>query len=390
MGGDLEGALETYLAGIEASRAFGNERTYGMYLAINAAGELILLGRHGEAAAMLERVEARGILPGISTVHFHTTRAELRVRLGDLAGARADLGVARAEAESVEDVQFAGDLEGISAEVELESGAPEAALAIIRRGFERVGDNVDPRVTGPLTMFGLRAAADVAVKARASRGGGEAAAVEAARELLRAYLGSISALEAADELARAEMTWVEAMVRAELDRAEGRDDPAGWAAIRPALAARPTPYLEAYVLWRQAEAGERGAADAATVAVRDGFAIARRIGSELLASRIGSLARRRRISLDAEPAGSGPVPPAEHQPPDPFGLTNREAEILRLLAEGYSNRRIAETLFITESTAGVHVSNILGKLGVSSRTEAATTAVRLGLDRPNGTEARPG
>ena len=72
--------------------------------------------------------------------------------------------------------------------------------------------------------------------------------------------------------------------------------------------------------------------------------------------------------------------PTEVQP-DPFGLTTREREILRLLADGYSNRRIAETLFISESTAGVHVSNILGKLGVSSRTEAATTAVRLGLDR---------
>ena len=45
------------------------------------------------------------------------------------------------------------------------------------------------------------------------------------------------------------------------------------------------------------------------------------------------------------------------------------------------NRRLAETLFISESTAGVHVSNILGKLGVASRTEAATLAVRLGLDR---------
>ena len=51
------------------------------------------------------------------------------------------------------------------------------------------------------------------------------------------------------------------------------------------------------------------------------------------------------------------------------------------MAEGYTNKRIAETLFISESTAGVHVSNILGKLGVATRTEAAAVAVRLGLDR---------
>ena len=62
-----------------------------------------------------------------------------------------------------------------------------------------------------------------------------------------------------------------------------------------------------------------------------------------------------------------------------FGLTDRELEVLRLLAHGLSNRRIGDTLFITESTAGVHVSNILGKLGVASRVEAAALAVRVGL-----------
>jgi DNA-binding NarL/FixJ family response regulator len=108
-------------------------------------------------------------------------------------------------------------------------------------------------------------------------------------------------------------------------------------------------------------------------------------------TRLEALARRRRVELaSASTAGpaADPGPPAE--PHDPFGLTVREREILRLLAEGYTNRRIAEALFISESTAGVHVSNILGKLGVTSRTEAATTAVRLGLDRSasDGAEAQ--
>ena len=69
-------------------------------------------------------------------------------------------------------------------------------------------------------------------------------------------------------------------------------------------------------------------------------------------------------------------------PADPFGLTAREREVLALVAEGHTNRRIAGELFISESTAGVHVSHILGKLGVETRTEAAAVAVRLGLDRP--------
>jgi DNA-binding NarL/FixJ family response regulator len=63
----------------------------------------------------------------------------------------------------------------------------------------------------------------------------------------------------------------------------------------------------------------------------------------------------------------------------------REREVLALVAERYTNRRIADSLFISESTAGVHVSNILGKLGVGSRTKAAAVAVRLGLDQVRAT-----
>jgi DNA-binding NarL/FixJ family response regulator len=58
----------------------------------------------------------------------------------------------------------------------------------------------------------------------------------------------------------------------------------------------------------------------------------------------------------------------------PFGLTERELEVLRLVAAGRSNRDIAAELFISPKTASVHVSNILGKLGVSSRGEAAAMA----------------
>ena len=64
---------------------------------------------------------------------------------------------------------------------------------------------------------------------------------------------------------------------------------------------------------------------------------------------------------------------------DSFGLTEREAEVLRLVAGGWTNRQIGEALFISTKTASVHVSNILGKLGVDSRVEAAAIAFRLGL-----------
>ena len=64
-----------------------------------------------------------------------------------------------------------------------------------------------------------------------------------------------------------------------------------------------------------------------------------------------------------------------------LGLTRRETEVLALVAEGRTNRQIGQELFITPKTAGLHVSRILAKLGVTGRVEAAAVAHRLGLVR---------
>jgi DNA-binding NarL/FixJ family response regulator len=66
-------------------------------------------------------------------------------------------------------------------------------------------------------------------------------------------------------------------------------------------------------------------------------------------------------------------------PESPETLTERETEVLRLLAQGQANKEIARTLHIGEKTVKTHVSNILAKLGVQSRTQAALFAVQLGL-----------
>ena len=66
-------------------------------------------------------------------------------------------------------------------------------------------------------------------------------------------------------------------------------------------------------------------------------------------------------------------------PESPETLTDRETEVLRLLAQGCANKEIARILIIGEKTVKTHVSNVLAKLGVQSRTQAALYAVRIGL-----------
>jgi DNA-binding CsgD family transcriptional regulator len=81
--------------------------------------------------------------------------------------------------------------------------------------------------------------------------------------------------------------------------------------------------------------------------------------------------------------GSGVWPEGPVPPPAPTRPISRpgELEVLALLVEGRSNRQIAEALFISDKTASVHVTNLLAKLGVHSRLEAAAAARRLGLEQ---------
>jgi DNA-binding CsgD family transcriptional regulator len=164
-------------------------------------------------------------------------------------------------------------------------------------------------------------------------------------------------------LTRAEAEWT---------RLQGRSDPRTWQAAVDAFSFGHI-YEVARCQWRLAEAllstGDR---EQATEAARAGHQTAVRLGAEPLRGALEALARRGRLDL-------GVGIPAERTL---AGLTPRELEVLRLLVEGRSNRQIAEQLFISGKTASVHVTNILAKLGVHSRLEAAATARRLGLDQP--------
>jgi DNA-binding CsgD family transcriptional regulator len=137
-------------------------------------------------------------------------------------------------------------------------------------------------------------------------------------------------------------------------------------------------YAVARCQWRLAEAlAAAGDREQATAAARAAYATATRLAAVPLQAALEALARRGRLDL-----GVG-LPPQRTL----AGLTPRELEVLGLLVEGRSNRQIAEELFISGKTASVHVTNLLAKLGVHSRLEAAAMARRLGLEQPAGHES---
>jgi DNA-binding NarL/FixJ family response regulator len=112
-------------------------------------------------------------------------------------------------------------------------------------------------------------------------------------------------------------------------------------------------------------------------------------GYRALEADLRLLARRARLVIDIPDEGSddGRREAGTHAPAPPLGLTEREVEVLRLVAAGLTNREIGERLFISPKTASVHVSAILGKLGVDGRLEAALVAQQLGL--VDGDPVRP-
>jgi DNA-binding NarL/FixJ family response regulator len=116
----------------------------------------------------------------------------------------------------------------------------------------------------------------------------------------------------------------------------------------------------------------------AVAALRRADAVSGRLGASPLRREIQRLAQRARINL-ADSLDAPTDQPPELSPAERLGLTRREREVLSLVAAGLTNDRIAETLFISPKTAGNHVSNILAKLGVAGRVEAAAIAHKGGL-----------
>lgn len=126
---------------------------------------------------------------------------------------------------------------------------------------------------------------------------------------------------------------------------------------------------------RAAEAAAAsGAADRAATSLRRAHSIASALAARPLLAEIEAVSSRTRLSVDAPTRVVISDSSVER-----LGLTPREGEVLALVAAGRTNRQIGEELYVSDKTASVHVSNILRKLGVNSRVDAAAVAQRLGI-----------
>ena len=340
--------------GMELAARVGLTRSvYGVLVAINRAEAQFHLGQWDAGHRVLTHaIDTGPASPFASEILDH--RARIAALAGRYEDARADLQAAHRLVPEPLGVQYSFARSFAAAEMSRALRDAAGAREDLRRALEY---EVAPiaRYSWQLVWLGLRV---------------EAEASEPAPERVAALEGLSRELAAATPPALA----YQALAAAESARVAGDD--ANWLAAIAATRTAGDPYLLAYALLRHAEVACAAAdRESASPAVQEAARLATALGAAPLLADITALARRARVRIDgdapeAEPAGTGI---------DAFGLTQREREVLELLAVGRSNPQIAAELFISRKTASVHVSNILGKLGVASRGEAAAVAHRLGL-----------
>jgi DNA-binding CsgD family transcriptional regulator/tetratricopeptide (TPR) repeat protein len=372
-------AAVVFLAGAEAARQFGALGRYGPHLLSDAARSLLSLGRREEAERLLAQVFDLDLRSSAQYVLPLTVRGALRLRTGEPAAAHADFRRILDEARAPLDPQDATPVFAGLAEAALWDGRLADARAAVADGLAILATAEEPYWVTELCRAGLAVEAALAEHARARHAEAEE---RTARERADGLLDRVhAATTAPDVVPTPAVTANQLTAAAEWSRATGTSDPERWAASAQAWEALGYPWHAGYAHWRQAEALLAQGAPPPRRRRRPGQGAdagrwARRAAAGRRDRRAGPAGADRVGAPRSEPGGPAPAPPPL---PDEFGLTPREREVLALVADGRSNRQIAEALFISNKTASVHVSHILAKLGVTSRVEAAAVAHRLRL-----------
>jgi DNA-binding CsgD family transcriptional regulator len=372
--GEHEQAVQVARAGIASARDYGLARSTGTFLAINVAEPLVSLGRWDEAIDVIEHALALSP-PQLNRLFLRLLAGDIALRRGNLADARALAAAARtalgrAGRKSHHEGQHYLPLAQLEAELCLAEGRHADARDVVAAAVDRFDLVREPRYAWPLLIIGARicAAAPAAAAAR------DRLAAERTGDLLGQLRTLAGKLDTSGPVLQAGRLTFDAETGADLPgAAAGGQALARWDAAAAAWDRVARPYELAAALFRAAEAAMvAGDRDGAAQRLRRAAEMADQLGARPLGEEIGMLARSARLALGAGHDGGGSASPR-------LGLTAREFEVLRLVAEGRSNPEIAAELFISAKTASVHVSNILAKLGVSSRGEAAAAAHRLRL-----------
>jgi DNA-binding NarL/FixJ family response regulator len=361
--GHTEEALSVAQDGATLSQRAGFETSFGTFHAGVAARCLVRLGRWTEADLVLGGAALPDSTP-IGAIQLDAAAAPLAARRGqrDAAGE-----VAERLRRHPSDAFSRAIIDAALVDVHLAAKEWDRAVDIASDALSPE-PNTDPRLVARFTAGLVLGAVERALDQLARR---EVVDVDAIHldlgqriDLARADPSSGTPAGAAD-IALAEAT---------ITRLQGGD---ASAFTRAAVAADRIgdAWLAAFARLHEAEASARtGSTAQAADALRASYDTATALGAAPLVDDIEALARRTRISLDAPTvAVLGSADAAQ------LGLTSREAEVLALVAAGRTNREIGTELFVSEKTASVHVSNILRKLGVSSRVDAAAIAQRVGV-----------
>jgi DNA-binding CsgD family transcriptional regulator len=372
----FQDAANVALSGLEPAREAGLQASFeATILPFNAAEALLAAGRTAEAAALIDPLTAGP--PERDDWITHEARAEIDLLRGDIDAAAAR--------RRLIDAIPAHDGSGFSAresarraaELALWAGRPGDALATVQHGLPLLQTTELTILCGWLLAVGMRACADLAEGARARRDCPAAEAAGAAAESLAAWTGRVASAPFADHPFVATIPAERATWDAERSRLAGASDPEAWRAAAEAWQDLGSPHRAGYAWWRHAQAHLDAGQPATAAAGALRAAAAAADGHAPMLAQVRQLAERTRIPLHP-PAGVIPETPAPAQP-RAYGLTTRELAVLRLLAAGRTNAQIGAELYISPKTAGVHVSSILRKLGVSGRVQAAALAERAGL-----------